>query len=256
MLFDSHAHYNDSKFDEDRFALLDKMQEHGVGYIMNVSDSMESIKKVLEIAEKYPYVYASVGVHPAACGDLKEDDMDILRSYKNHKKVRAIGEIGLDYYWADVARDIQKKWFARQLELAKELKLPVIIHDRDAHEDCMDILRASSARDIGGIFHCYSGSAEMAREILSWGMYIAFGGTLTFSNAKKTVAVAEYVPLDRIVLETDCPYLAPEPNRGKKNSSLFLHYVAEKLALIKGISVDEVIRVTTQNAKNCYKIEE
>lgn len=255
MLFDSHAHYNDSKFNDDRFSVLDAMPENNVGYIMNISDSMKSIKKVLEIAEKYPFVYASVGVHPEEVANLTDSDMDTLEEYTKHPKVKAIGEIGLDYYWDDVERAVQKKWFARQVELAKKVNLPVIIHDRDAHGDCMDILREHNVSKVGGIFHCYSGSVEMAREILDWGMYIAFGGTLTFKNAKKVHEVAKYVPLDRIVIETDCPYLAPEPNRGKRNSSLYIHYVAERLAEIKGISPEEAERITCENAKKCYKIE-
>lgn len=256
MLFDSHAHYNDSKFNDDRFSILDTMQENNVGYIMNISDSMRSIKKVLEIAEKYPFVYASVGVHPEETKDMTDGDIEKLSEYSKHEKVKAIGEIGLDYYWGDVEKEIQKKWFAQQIELAKRVKLPVVIHDRDAHGDCMDILRAHKVWEVGGIFHCYSGSVEMAREILDFGMYIAFGGTLTFKNARKVQEVAKYVPLDRIVIETDCPYLAPEPNRGKRNSSLYIHYVAKKLAEIKGISEEDAERITCENAKRCYKIED
>ncbi len=256
MLFDSHAHYNDSKFDEDRFLILDRMQEAGIGYIMNAADSMESIEKILKISEKYSFVYASVGVHPENCADLCEHDMDILEKYTCHEKVRAIGEIGLDYYWDTCPKHLQKQWFTRQIELAKKVKLPIIIHDRDAHADTMDIVRATNARDTGGVFHCYSGSVEMAREILSQSLYIAFGGTLTFKNAKKVKEVAHYVPLSQILIETDSPYLAPEPHRGKRNSSLFIIHVAEELAKIKGVSLDEVIRATTNNAKNLFKIED
>ncbi len=256
MLFDSHAHYNDSKFEDDRFEILDMMQENNVGYIMNISDSMRSVKKVLEIAEKYSFVYASVGVHPEETANLTQSDIETLAEYAKHPKVKAIGEIGLDYYYDDVEKSVQKKWFAEQIELAKRVNLPVVIHDRDAHGDCMDILRAHNVSSVGGIFHCYSGSVEMAKEILDWGMYIAFGGTVTFKNAKKVQEVAKHVPIDRIVIETDCPYLAPEPNRGKRNSSLYIHYVAERLAQIKGISVKEVENITFKNAKKCYKIED
>ncbi len=256
MLFDSHAHYNDSKFNDDRYQILDMMQENNVGYIMNISDSMQSIERVLEIARKYPFIYASVGVHPEAAADLTESDILLLKKYTENKKVKAIGEIGLDYYYDDVEKSVQKKWFARQIELAKEVNLPVIIHDRDAHGDCMDILREHNVSDVGGILHCYSGSVEMAREILDWGMYIAFGGTLTFKNARKVREVAKYVPIEQIVIETDCPYLAPEPNRGKRNSSLYIHYVAEMLAEIKGISRDEAERITCENAKRVYRIED
>lgn len=256
MLFDSHAHYNDSKFNEDRYQILDMMQENNVGYIMNISDSMQSIEKVLEIAEKYPFIYASVGVHPEAARDLTENDISLLKKYTEHKKVKAIGEIGLDYYYDDVEKSVQKKWFARQIELAKEVNLPVIIHDRDAHGDCMDILRVHNVSEVGGILHCYSGSVEMAKEILDWGMYIAFGGTLTFKNARKVREVAKYIPIESVVLETDCPYLAPEPNRGKRNSSLYIHYVAEMLAEIKGISKEDAERITCENAKRVYRIED
>lgn len=256
MLFDSHAHYNDSKFDCDRFDILDGMRESGVGYIMNIADSMQSIPKIMDIAEKYPFVYASVGIHPEHTLSASEADMDMLEKYVLHPKVKAIGEIGLDYYYDDVEKSVQKKWFARQIELAKKVKLPVVIHDRDAHGDCLDILRTCGVREVGGILHCYSGSVETARELLDMGMYIAFGGTLTFKNARKVREAAEFVPLDRIVIETDCPYLAPEPHRGKRNSSLYIHYVAEKLAEIKGISVAEAVRATCENAKKCYGIED
>ena len=256
MIFDSHAHYNDSRFCEDMFEVLDSMPKKNVGYIMNVADSMESLEKVLSLAHKYPFVWASVGVHPEACGKLTDGDMEILKEYAKDEKVRAIGEIGLDYYYDDVEKDIQKKWFSHQIEFAKEVKLPIIVHDRDAHGDCMDILKASDAGRVGGILHCFSGSREMAREVLNLGMYIGIGGTLTFKNARKVREVAEYVPIERIVLETDCPYLAPEPFRGKRNSSDLIKYVAQTLAEIKGISADEVERITYENAKKCYGIED
>lgn len=256
MIFDSHAHYNDSRFSEDRYSVLETMPEKNVGYIMNVADSMDSLDRVMDLAKKYPFVWASVGVHPEAAGNLTEKDIDILREYANNEKVKAIGEIGLDYYYDDVEKDVQKKWFARQIELAKEVDLPIIVHDRDAHGDCLDILKACDAKSVGGILHCFSGSRELAREVMNLGMYIGIGGTLTFKNARKVREVAEYVPMDRIVLETDCPYLAPEPFRGKRNSSDLIRYVAEALAEIKGISAEEVERITLENAKKCYKIEE
>ncbi len=255
MLFDSHAHYNDEKFDDDRDALLASMPENNVGLIMNSCSSLDEVPLIFGICEKYPFVYASVGVHPHEVGSMTEGDITTLREYAKNPKVRAIGEIGLDYYYDFSPRDIQKKWFARQVELAKELNMPVIIHDRDAHKDCMDILRACSVRETGGVFHCYAGSVEMAREILDWGMYIAFGGSLTFKNSVRPVEVAKYVPLDRIVIETDCPYLTPVPHRGKRNSSLYIHYVAEKLAEIRGMSAEEIENITYENAKRCFKME-
>ena len=256
MLFDSHAHYNDNRFNSDRFTILDSMRENGVGYIVNAADSMKSIEKILPLAEKYSFIYAALGVHPEEVKELTEADMEKLKMLSNNKKVCAIGEIGLDYYYDDVEKSLQREWFDRQISLAEEIDLPVIIHDRDAHRDCIDIIKRHDIRRIGGVMHCYSGSVEMAQELMPTGIYFGFGGTLTFKNAKKVRLAAEAIPIDRILLETDCPYLAPEPMRGKRNSSLFLHYVAEKLAEIKGISVSEVERITTENAKKLYKISD
>ncbi len=254
MLFDTHAHYDDDRFSDDVYEILSKMQENNVGHILNSCSEISDIPKILELLEKYPFMYASVGIHPHAVSDVKEEDMDILKKYSKENRVVAIGEIGLDYFYDFAPKDLQKKWFARQVELAKELNLPVIIHDRDAHGDCMDILRAENVRDTGGVFHCYAGSVEMSKEILDWGMYIAFGGSLTFKKASRPIEVAKYVPLDRIVIETDSPYLTPEPFRGKRNSSLYIHLVAEKLAEIKGVSVEEIENATYENAKNCFRI--
>ena len=191
MLFDSHAHYNDKKFNTDRFELLESMQKNGVEYIMNVADSMKSIDEILALTEKYPFIYASVGVHPEEVAELTEADMERLKEYAKLKKVRAIGEIGLDYYHDDVGRELQKKWFDRQLSLAEEVNLPVIIHDRDAHGDCVEILKKHDIKRIGCVMHCYSGSAEMAKELLPMGVYFGFGGTLTFKNAKKVQLAAD-----------------------------------------------------------------
>lgn len=255
MLFDSHAHYNDERFNEDRDEILSQMNENNVGLILNSCSSLDEVKDIFAICEKHPFVYASVGIHPHEVKNLTEADMDLLKKYAKNPCVKAIGEIGLDYYYDFSPRDMQQKWFARQVDIAREIKMPVVIHDRDAHKDSMDILRAHSVQEVGGVFHCYAGSVEMAREILDWGMYIAFGGTLTFKKSVRPVEVAKYVPLDRIVIETDSPYLTPEPNRGKRNSSLYIHYVAEKLAEIKGISVEEVENATFENAKRCFSIE-
>ncbi len=254
MFFDSHAHYNDIKFNEDADVLLDSMQKNNVGYIMNACSSIEEIPYILKLCNKFPFVYASVGVHPHEVENMTENDIDILRKYSKEQKVRAIGEIGLDYFYNNAPRSLQKKWFAKQVELARELDMPVIIHDRDAHKDCMDILKAEKVYDCGGVFHCYSGSAQMAKEVLDLGMYIAFGGSLTFKKSQKPVEAAAAVPLDRLLIETDCPYLAPEPHRGKRNSSLYIHYVAEKLAQIKGVSVAEIEKATEENAKKLFRI--
>ena len=254
MLFDSHAHYNDSQFDGDRFEILDSMEKNGIGYIVNASDSMSSIEKILPLCEKYDFLYAAVGVHPEEVADMCDEDIERLKEYSKHKKVCAIGEIGLDYHYDDVPKELQKKWFERQISLAEEVRLPIIVHDRDAHGDCLDILAKHDIQKIGGVMHCYSGSAEMAKEVMALGMYFGFGGTLTFKNAKKVEKAAEEIPLGRILLETDCPYLAPEPYRGRRNSSLFMHYVAERLAQIKGLPLSEVERITTENAKKFYRI--
>lgn len=254
MLFDSHAHYNDEKFKEDADALLSSMPENNVGLILNSCSDISEIPDILKLCEKYPFMYASIGVHPHEVEHLTESDMDKLKKYSKHPKVKAIGEIGLDYFYDFSPRETQKKWFARQVELAIELGLPVVIHDRDAHKDSMDILREGDISEVGGVFHCYAGSVEMAREILDWGMYIAFGGSLTFKKSVKPKEVAAYVPLDRIVIETDCPYLTPEPHRGKRNSSLYIHYVAEMLAQIKGVSVEDIENATYENAKKLFKI--
>lgn len=254
MLFDSHAHYNDKKFDLDRFEILDSMEKNGIGYIVNAADSMESIEKILPLCEKYDFMYAAVGVHPEEVGALCDADMDRLREFSKHKKVCAIGEIGLDYHYDDVPKDLQKYWFDRQLSLAEEVNLPVIIHDREAHEDCLNILKKHDIKRIGGVMHCYSGSGEMAKDFLALGMCFGFGGTVTFKNAKKVQKAAEEIPLDKILLETDCPYLAPEPHRGERNSSLLMHYVAEKIAEIKGVSIFETEEITCENAKRLYRI--
>lgn len=254
MLFDTHAHYTDERFSEDVDEILSSMPANNVGLIMNSCSDIPEIDGILALCEKYPFIYASIGVHPHEAEHMTEKDIDILREYAKNPKVKAIGEIGLDYYYDFSPRDVQKQWFARQIELVKELKLPVIIHDRDAHKDCMDILREHNVRECGGVFHCYAGSVEMAREILDWGMYIAFGGSLTFKKSVKPKEVAKYVPLDRIVIETDSPYLTPEPHRGKRNSSLYVHYVAEKLAEIKGLPIEEIENVTWENGKRLFGI--
>lgn len=256
MLFDTHAHYDDERFNEDAELLLSSMQENNVGKIINSCSEISDIPRIFELCRKFPFLYATVGVHPHAVENLKEEDMKILADFSKEDFVVAIGEIGLDYYYDFSPRDKQKEWFARQINLAKELNLPVVIHDRDAHQDCMDILRAEGVRDVGGVFHCYAGSVEMSKEILDWGMYIAFGGSLTFKKAARPVEVAKSVPLDRIVIETDSPYLTPEPFRGKKNSSLYVHLVAEKIAEIRGMAVEEIEEITYENAKRCFRIEE
>ena len=219
MIFDTHAHYDDDAFDEDRDTLLSGMKEAGVEYIVNVGASMASSKRSVELAKKYPFVYAAVGVHPDEVGELDEEKFSQLREWSKLEKVKAIGEIGLDYYWDKEKHDLQKHWFMRQMELANEVKLPMIVHSREAAKDTLDMVIAAKPLELSGIIHCYSYSVEQAREYLNMGYYLGIGGVLTFKNAKKLKEVAEYAPLSQIVLETDCPYLAPTPYRGKRNTS-------------------------------------
>lgn len=255
MIFDSHAHYDDERFFEDCYDILDSMKDKNVGYIMNSCSRTEDIPRLFELAEKYPFIYLSVGVHPHEAEDFSEKDIEILKKACTNTRVKAIGEIGLDYFYDNSPRDLQKKCFARQIDFAEEMGLPIVIHDRDAHADTMDILSSADMLKIGGEFHCYSGSVEMAREILNMGMYIAFGGSLTFKNSHRPREAAKYVPLDRILIETDCPYLTPEPHRGKRNDSTYLKYVVDMLAEIKGVSAEEIERITTENAKRCFRID-
>lgn len=254
MIFDTHAHYDDEQFDADRDELLRSMQERGVGTIVNVGASLEGCRKAMVLAGKYPFVYAAVGVHPDETGALNEETFALLREWCRKDKVVAVGEIGLDYYWDKEPREVQKKWFIRQLALAREEKLPVNIHSREAAEDTFQIMK-EHAQGLKGIIHCFSGSKELALEYVKRGFYIGIGGVVTFKNGKKLKQVAEAVPLTSIVLETDCPYLAPEPHRGERNHSACIRYVAEEIARIKKISAEEVVNQTTENAKKVYGME-
>ena len=254
MIFDTHAHYDDEAFDEDRDVLLSGMKDAGVEYIVNIGASMASSKRSIALAEKYPFMYAAVGVHPDEVGELDEEKFLTLKEWAKHEKVKAIGEIGLDYYWDKEGHDLQKHWFLRQMELAHEMKLPMIVHSREAAKDTLDMVIAAKPLELSGVIHCYSYSVEQAREYLNMGYYIGIGGVLTFKNGKKLKEVAQYAPLSQIVLETDCPYLAPVPYRGKRNDSSKLSYVAEELAAIKQVSVEEVIRITTENGRKLYHI--
>ncbi len=254
MIFDTHAHYDDEAFDTDRESLLSGMKEAGVEYIVNVGASMASSGRSIALAEKYPFVYAAVGVHPDEVGELNEEQIALLKEWSEHPKVKAIGEIGLDYYWDKEKHELQKMWFLRQMELAHEMKLPIIVHSREAAKDTLDMIKAVQSLELSGIIHCYSYSVEQAKEYLNMGYYLGIGGVLTFKNAKKIKEVAEYAPLSQIVLETDCPYLAPVPYRGKRNDSSKITYVAEELASIKQVSAEEVLRVTNENGRKLYGI--
>lgn len=253
MIFESHAHYDSGKFAEDREELLLSMQENGIGTILNVGATWKSVKTVEELAEQYPFVYAALGLHPDEVGDLSEERFAILKAECQKEKVVAIGEIGLDYYWDHESHEIQKKWFLRQLELARELELPVIIHSRDAAEDTMKMMKEHAA-GLRGVIHCFSYSKEMAEEYVKMGFHIGVGGVVTFKNGKKLKEVVEAIPLERILLETDCPYLAPEPYRGKRNSSLYLPQIAQAIADIKGVTYEEVVAQTEQNAKLLFGV--
>lgn len=255
MIFESHAHYDDEAFDQDRNELLAQIPENGIAYVVNISASLETCRKVLKLIEQYPYLYGTLGVHPNDVLELNEEGMEWLEKKSASEKIVAIGEIGLDYHYDEPSKEIQKKWFIRQLDLARKVQLPIIIHSREAAQDTLDIMKAEKAGDIGGVVHCFSYGIEMAREYLSMGFYIGVGGVITFKNAKKLREVVEYAPLDRILLETDCPYLAPEPYRGKRNSSLNLPYVVEEIARIKDTSREEVEAVTLENAKKMYRIQ-
>ncbi len=254
MIFDTHAHYDDEAFDADRESLLSGMKEAGVEYIVNVGASMASSGRSIALAEKYPFVYAAIGVHPDEVGELNEEQIALLKEWSEHPRVKAIGEIGLDYYWDKEKHELQKMWFLRQMELAHEMKLPIIVHSREAAKDTLDMIKAVQSLELSGIIHCYSYSVEQAKEYLNMGYYLGIGGVLTFKNAKKLKEVAEYAPLSQIVLETDCPYLAPVPYRGKRNDSSKITYVAEELASIKQVSAEEILRITNENGRKLYGI--
>lgn len=247
MYFDTHAHYDDEKFDENRDILIEEMHSNGVDYIINIGADMESSLKSMELAKKYDFIYAAVGVHPHEVENMTEADIDRLREYSKYEKVAAIGEIGLDYYYDFSPRDKQRYWFEKQLDLAAELDLPVSIHSRDAAQETFDIIKNSGVRK--GVIHAYSGSVEMARDYINMGFYIGVGGVVTFKNAKKLIDVVRFVPMEKILLETDSPYLSPVPLRGTVNNSQNLKYVADKIGEIKQISSEKVCEITSQNAK-------
>ena len=255
MIFDTHAHYDDERFDEDRDALLRSMKEAGIGNIVNIGANMASSQRSLDLAAEYDFMYAAVGVHPSDCAELDDEKIEKLKEMSSFPKCVAIGEIGLDYYWPEPDHELQKKWFKRQIALAREVELPIIVHSRDAAADTVDILKSENAGELGGVVHCFSYSKEVAEECVKMGFYIGIGGVLTFKNGRKMKEVAETIPMERIILETDCPYLAPEPFRGKRNSSLYLPYVVSAMAQIKGISEEEVISITEANAREMYRLK-
>lgn len=252
MIFESHAHYDDEAFNEDRETLLTSMQKNGIGTIINVGASIASTQSTIALTQQYPFLYGAAGVHPSETAELDEDKLCWLEQQCRREKIVAVGEIGLDYHWPEPDRALQKYWFEKQLELAARVNLPLIIHSREAAKDTLDIMKAHHTQDSRGVIHCFSYTKEIAQEYIAMGYYIGIGGVITFSNARKLKEAAAAIPIERILLETDCPYLAPVPNRGKRNSSLNLPYVAQEIAQIKGISREEVVSITCENAQRLF----
>lgn len=255
LIFETHAHYDDHMFDEDRDEIIGSLQAAGIGRVVNIGSNLANSQRTVDLVKKYDFFFGAVGVHPNDTGELNDDNFSQIEEMLSNDRIVAVGEIGLDYYYDEPDPETQKKWFVRQLDLARRLDYPVVIHSRDAAKDTLDIMTAEKAGEIGGVVHCYSYSREQARDYLNMGYYFGIGGVVTFKNGKKLKEVVEYVPLDMIVLETDSPYLAPVPNRGKRNSSLYLPYVVSEIAAIKGVSEEEVRRVTWENAHKLYRLE-
>jgi TatD DNase family protein len=252
MFFDTHAHYDDPAFDMDRADVLSSLKDAQISLVMNPGSDLASSRASVQLAETYDFVYAAVGVHPHEAKEMREGDLETLRTLAAHPKVKAIGEIGLDYYYDHSPRDVQQQRLREQMALAEECKLPVIIHDRDAHGDCFDVVR--SFPNVTGVYHCYSGSLEMAKQLLDLGWYLSFNGAITFKNARKALEVISYMPLDRLMLETDSPYLSPVPFRGKRNDSRRVPIVAETIAALRQMPVEEVAKITTENGKRFFRI--
>ena len=253
MFYDTHAHFDDEAFDQDRDSLLLSMKDYGVTLINNIGCDLPSSQRSIALAEKYPFVYAVVGHWPGNTCYMNEETLEAYRAMAAHPKVQAIGEIGLDYHYDDTPHDVQQYWFDRQMELADQVGLPVVIHEREAHEDGLKIVK-KWADKVPGVYHCYSGSAEMAKEIIRLGWYISFTGVLTFKNARRALEAVSVIPRDRIMIETDCPYMAPVPYRGKRNHSGYVPKVAEKLAELWNVSLEEAARITMENGKRFYRI--
>ena len=251
-IFDSHAHYDADQFNDDRDGLLSSFENKGICGIINAADSIKSCQESIKLAEKHPFIWAAVGVHPHNVQKAAKDSINILRGLAQHERVVAIGEIGLDYHYDFSPRDIQKSWFSEQLALACELDMPVVIHDREAHNDTMELLKKYKPK---GVVHCYSGSLEMAKELVSMGFYLGFTGVITFHNAAKLALAAEWIPLDRMLIETDCPYMSPEPYRGRRNDSTYLTYVVQKIAQIRNKTPEEIAKITAINARTLYNIK-
>ena len=254
MLFDTHAHFDDKKFDIDRNQIINCLKENDISFLINVGTNIETSNMSVSLAEEFDFIYATIGIHPHYVDKCDFNTINNIINLCKNKKVVAIGEVGLDYYYDTVPKDIQKIWFIKQINLAKDLNFPIIVHNRDAHEDTINIIKYENAKKVGGILHCFSGSIEMAKIILENNFYISIAGPVTFKNANKLVEVVKYVPLDRLLIETDCPYLTPEPFRGKRNDSSKIKYIAQKIAEIKGMTFEEIANITLNNAKNIFKL--
>ncbi|MCD7036633.1 TatD family hydrolase [Metabacillus sp. GX 13764] len=254
MLFDTHAHLNDLQYEDDLLEVMNRAREEGVENIVVVGFDRPTIVKAMELTETYDFIYAAVGWHPVDAIDMTDDDLNWIKELASHPKVVALGEMGLDYHWDKSPKDVQKEVFKKQIALAKEVKLPIIIHNRDATQDVLDILQSEGAEEVGGIMHCFTGSVEVARQCIDMNFYISLGGPVTFKNAKKPKEVAAEIPLDKLLIETDCPYLAPHPLRGKRNEPSYIRYVAEEIANLRGMTADEVGSQTTENAKKFFGI--
>ncbi len=255
MLFDTHVHLNDDQFNDDLEEVIERARLNGVGRVVVVGFDEKTIKRAIELIDMYDFMYAAIGWHPVDAIDLTDDHLDWIQELTAHPKVVAIGEIGLDYHWDKSPKDVQQAVFRRQIQLAKKLDLPIIIHNREATEDVVKILEEEGAEEVGGIMHCFSGSPETAKRCLDMNFYISLGGPVTFKNAVKPKEVAKEVPLDRLLIETDCPYLAPHPFRGKRNEPSYVKLVAEQIAALKEISLDEVAKATTENANRLFRIQ-
>lgn len=254
MLFDTHVHLNARQFADDEEEVIGRALSEGVSHMVVVGFDKETIEGAIRIAEQHDFIYAAIGWHPVDAIDMKEEDLEWIEELASHPKVVALGEMGLDYYWDKSPKDIQKEVFRKQIRLAKKLKLPIIIHNREATQDIVDILKEEDAGEVGGIMHCFSGSLETAKECIAMNFYISFGGPVTFKNAKKPKEVAAELPLEKLLIETDCPYLTPHPYRGKRNEPAYVKLVAEQIAELKGIPFEEVARQTTENAKKVFGI--
>lgn len=254
MLFDTHAHLNAEQFDTDLEEVIARAKAEKVERIVVVGFDKPTITRAMELIEEYDFIYAAIGWHPVDAIDMTEEDLTWIKELSSHEKVVAIGEMGLDYHWDKSPKDIQKEVFRKQIALAKEVNLPIIIHNRDATEDVVTILKEEGAEEVGGIMHCFTGSAEVARQCMDMNFYISFGGPVTFKNAKKPKEVAKEIPNDRLLIETDCPFLTPQPFRGKRNEPSYVKYVAEQLAELKGLTYEEIASITTENAKRLFRM--